>query len=36
MKQLLYEQMIHEEMEQNMLQKLINVNIKRSEGDDFQ
>lgn len=35
--QLLYKQMIHEEMEQNILQKHTNVNINRSEeGDDFQ
>lgn len=35
-KQLLYKQMILEEMEQNMLQKHTNVNINRSEeGDDF-
>lgn len=36
-KQLLYKQMIHEEMEQNILQNHTNININRSEeGDDFQ
>lgn len=36
-KQLLYKQMIHEEMEQNILQNHTNININRSEEcDDFQ